>query len=33
MFLKKAIVTGATGFLGFVLIKELIQNGIYVYAL
>ena len=31
--MKKAIVTGATGFLGFVLTKELIQNGIYVYAL
>lgn len=33
MFLKKAIVTGATGFLGFVLLKELIENGVYVYAL
>jgi len=31
--LKKAVVTGATGFLGFVLLKELIQNDIYVYAL
>jgi len=33
MFLKKAIITGATGFLGFVLLKELIQNEIYVYVL
>ena len=31
--MKRAIVTGATGFLGFALLKELIQNGVYVYAL
>jgi len=29
----KAILTGATGFIGFVLLRELVQNDIYVYAL
>ena len=31
--MKKAIITGATGFLGFALLTELIQNDIFVYAL
>ena len=31
--MKKAVITGATGFLGYALVRELIQNGIYVYAL
>jgi nucleoside-diphosphate-sugar epimerase len=33
VLLKKAIITGATGFLGFSFLKELIHNKIYVYAL
>jgi nucleoside-diphosphate-sugar epimerase len=33
MLLKKAVVTGATGFLGYALLKELIQNDVFVYAL
>lgn len=31
--MKKVVLTGATGFLGFALLKELIRNNIYVYAL
>lgn len=31
--MKSAIVTGATGFIGIALTKELVQNGIHVYAL
>jgi len=31
--LKKVVLTGATGYLGFALLTELIQNDIYVYAL
>jgi len=33
MLLKKAIVTGATGFLGFALTKELVMNNVFVFAL
>jgi nucleoside-diphosphate-sugar epimerase len=33
VFLKKAVVTGATGFLGYSLLKELIRNEVFVYAL
>lgn len=31
--MRKAVITGATGFLGLALLKELIQNDIHVYAL
>ena len=31
--MKKVVLTGATGFLGFALLTELIQNDVYVYAL
>ena len=31
--MKTAVLTGATGFLGFALLNELIENGVYVYAL
>lgn len=31
--MKKAVITGATGFLGYVLLKELINNEVYVYVL
>lgn len=31
--MKKVIITGATGFLGIVLVKEFIKNGVFVYAI
>jgi nucleoside-diphosphate-sugar epimerase len=33
VFLKTAVLTGATGFVGFALLNELIKNGVYVYVL
>lgn len=33
MLLKTAVITGATGFIGFSLLKELIKNNVYVYLL
>jgi len=33
LLLKTAVLTGATGFIGFALLKELIKNGMYVYVL
>lgn len=30
--MEKAIVTGATGFIGFALVKRLVESGIKVYA-
>ncbi len=33
MFLKKAVITGCTGFLGYSLLLELLKNGYYIYAL